>query len=78
MDMNLFYLKGRPECPDYSKVTQEGFMHYRIGAGKNYENESRKDCIFFLIEGKVMLKNRGKTVGPENRGYDFCAQTYMV
>lgn len=59
MDMNLFYLKALPESSGYSKVMQEGFMHYRIEAGRTYENESRKDCIFFLLEGKVMLKNSG-------------------
>lgn len=46
--MNLFYLDEHKACSNYSNAIQEGFIHYRVDAGKSYADESKKDCILFL------------------------------
>lgn len=54
--MNLFYLDEHKACSNYSNAIQEGFIHYRVDAGKSYADESKKDCILFLLKGKIALR----------------------
>lgn len=54
--MNLFYLDEHKACSNYSNAIQEGFIHYRVDAGKSYADENKKDCILFLLKGKIALR----------------------
>lgn len=69
--MNLFYLDEHKACSNYSNAIQEGFIHYRVDAGKSYADESKKDCILLSPERQDRTEDRREKIYVKLGRYDF-------
>lgn len=67
--MNLFYLDEHKACSNYSNAIQEGFIHYRVDAGKSYADERRLYPI--SPERQDRTEDRREKIYVKLGRYDF-------
>ncbi len=74
--MSLFYLNEHTSCYNYSNFVEEGFRYYKFNKGMKHEDRLTKDCILFVLKGKLQfLYNEFEFIVSEREMFLFCRES---